>query len=232
MNIRSVAQDPVKVLVVEDESTIAANLMQYLELRGYQADIAYDGPGAKVRIAAEAWDVIVLDIGLPHADGFHVLLHLREHLLLPTPVLILTARGELESRLKGFGLGADDFLQKPFALAEVEARIQALYRRASGQVVAQTSIAGGLQLDRRSRRVSVNDRPVRLMPRSMQILERLMREPGAVVHRLELERLLWPQGDHPPDGLRSQIYLLRRALSDAGFDGLETVHGVGFRINP
>jgi DNA-binding response OmpR family regulator len=220
----------IKVLVVEDESTIAANLLQYLEMRGHDVDIAYDGPTAMSRIGAESWDVIVLDIGLPRADGFQVLHHLRERLILATPVLILTARGELDARLRGFDLGADDYLPKPFALAEVEARVQALHRRASGSVVAQASEAGALRLDRRTRQVSVEGKPLRLMPRSMQLLERLMREPGTVVHRAELERMLWPEGDQPPDALRGQIYLLRRALGEAGYDGVETVHGVGFRL--
>jgi DNA-binding response OmpR family regulator len=220
----------IKVLVVEDESTIAGNLLQYLEMRAYQGDVAYDGPAAMARIAAESWDVIILDIGLPRADGFQVLHHLRENLLLATPVLILTARGDLDARLQGFRLGADDYLQKPFALAEVVARVEALHRRATGQVVAQASQAGPLRLDRRTRQVTVDGRVLKLMPRSMQLLERLIRDPGEVVLRSELERILWPDGCPAGDALRGQVYLLRRTLADAGFDGLETVHGVGFRL--
>lgn len=230
MNAAVESGNGIKVLVAEDELTIAGNLLQYLEMRGYAVDIAYDGPAAITRLATESWDVIVLDIGLPRADGFQVLHHLREHLLLATPVLILTARGELDARLRGFRLGADDYLQKPFALAEVAARIEALHRRATGRVVAQASLAGPLRLDRRTRQVSVDGKPLKLMPRSMQLLERLIREPGEVVHRAELERILWPDGDPPADALRGQAYLLRRALADAGYDGLETVHGVGFRL--
>ncbi len=221
-----------KVLVVEDEMTIAANLHQYLEIRGFLVDLAYDGQAAIARISAESYDVILLDIGLPRADGFQVLEALRRRLLLATPVLLLTARGELDTRLQGFEHGADDFLVKPFALAEVEARLLALHRRATGAVVSQESRAGNLRLDRRTRAVHVGDQPVRLMPRSMLILERLMRDPGEVVGRRELEHLLWPDDDGPPDALRSQVYLLRRALSEAGYDGFETVHGVGFRLRP
>jgi DNA-binding response OmpR family regulator len=220
----------IKVLVVEDELTIAGNLLQYLELRGHRPDVAYDGPAAMGRLDAEGWDVIVLDIGLPRADGLQVLHHLRERLLLSTPVLILTARGELDAKMRGFSMGADDYLQKPFALAEVEARVQALHRRASGDVVPQALVCGELRLDRRTRQVSVADRPLKLMPRSMQLLERLIQKPGEVVRREELERLLWAGGDAPDDALRGQVYLLRRALSEAGYDGLETVHGVGVRL--
>src|SRR5690606_29044234 len=162
------------------------------------------------------------------ADGYQVLHQLRERLLLPTPVLILTARTELDAKVRGFGMGADDYLLKPFALVEVEARIRALHRRASGSVVPQASLAGNLRLDRRTRQATVADRPVKLMPRSMQLLERLIREPGEVVRREELERLLWPEGEPPGDALRGQVYLLRRSRSEAGYEGLETVHGVGF----
>lgn len=219
-----------RVLVIEDDSTIAGSLLQYLTMRDYQADVAYDGPAAIAKVAAATWDVVILDIGIPLIDGFQVLHHMRECLLLAAPVLILTACGELDARLRAFSLGADDCLQRPYALAELEARIQALHRRASGSVVAQASEAGPLRLDRRTRIVSVNGKELRLMPRSLQILERLMRQPGEVVDRAELERLLWPERDYPPDALRGQVYLLRRALGEAGYDGLETVHGVGFRL--
>ena len=127
-------------------------------------------------------------------------------------------------------MGADDYLLKPFALVEAEARIHALHRRASGNVVPQASVAGDLRLDRRTWQATVADRPVKLMPRSMLLLERLIREPGEVVRREELERLLWPESEPPGDALRGQVYLLRRALSEAGYEGLETVHGVGFRV--
>jgi DNA-binding response OmpR family regulator len=108
--------------------------------------------------------------------------------------------------------------------------VLALHRRASGTVVTDVLRAGELTLDRRTRDVRVGGRNVKLMPRSMQILELLMRDPGRVVTRAELEAALWP--DDPPDNdtLRSQIHLLRRALSQAGYDGLETVHGVGYRL--
>lgn len=222
--------DGIKVLIVEDEMSLAANLHDFLAMRGFIVDLAYDGLAASARVAAETFDLIVLDLGLPRADGFHVLATLRGKLLRETPVLILTARGELESRLKGFEAGADDYLPKPFALAEVEARLLALHRRATGAIVDKESRLGALRLDRRTRDVHVGDHPVRLMPRAMLLLERLMRAPGEVVSRRELERLLWPDEDAAPDALRSQVYLLRRALSEAGYDGLETVHGVGFRL--
>jgi DNA-binding response OmpR family regulator len=223
--------DPsLKILVVEDDLTIAANLLDYLSLRGHRPDVAYDGAAAIQRLGQETQDVIVLDLGLPRADGFAVIEVARRRLLLSTPILVLTARDALEARLDAFALGADDYVSKPFSLAEVEARIIAQYRRTTGTVVASVSHIGELRFDRRTREASVAGRPVRLMPRSLILLERLMRDPGELVDRRELERLLWPGEDGSPDALRSQLYLLRRSLVEAGYDGLETVHGVGVRL--
>ena len=218
------------MLIVEDERTIAGNLAEYLESHGHPVDIAYDGPAAMARLSSETFDVIVLDLGLPRADGLQVLQHLRHTLGVATPVLVLTARDQLANKLESFAAGADDHLTKPFALAEVQTRIVALHRRASGAVVTSVVRAGILELDRRTRMVRVGEAPLRLMPQSMRILELLLRDPGRVITRAELEAALW--ADDPPetDALRSQIHLLRRALVQAGYDGLETVHGVGYRL--
>ena len=150
---------------------------------------------------------------------------------LASPVLILTARDELDSKLACFALGADDYLDKPFSLAELEARVAALHRRAIGAVVADIAITGapagpanaaGFGGGRASSSGAASD----------AILDYLLRDPGRVVTRPKLEALLWPDGERDSDVLRSQIHLLRRALSDAGYDGLETVHGVGYRLRP
>jgi len=219
-----------RVLIVEDEATIALNCVTFLELHGYSVDIAYDGPAAIAQLSSTTFDVVVLDLGLPRLDGTQVLDHMRRRLGIATPVLVLTARDELNSKLGCFELGADDYLAKPFALAELEARIRALHRRATGSVVSDVVTAGSLRFDRRTRAVSVGDAPVRLPPRPMRILDCLLRDPGRIVTRAELESLLWPDGERESDVLRSQVHLLRRALSDAGYDGLETVHGVGYRL--
>ena len=221
-----------RILIVEDEATIARNCVTFFELQGYAVDIAYDGAAAVTRLATDTFDVVVLDLGLPRMDGKRVLDHMRRQLSLATPVLILTARDELDSKLACFALGADDYLAKPFSLAELEARVAALHRRATGAIVDDVAVAGTLRLDRRTRSVSVQGVPVHLPPRPMRILDYLLRDPGRVVTRAELESLLWPDGERESDVLRSQIHLLRRALSDAGYDGLETVHGVGYRLRP
>lgn len=228
---QSAAASHCRILIVEDEATIARNCVTFLELQGHPVDIAHDGPAAIALLTSNTFDVVVLDLGLPRIDGKRVLDHLRRQLGLATPVLILTARDELDSKLACFALGADDYLTKPFSLAELEARVTALHRRATGAVVADVASAGELRLDRRTRSVSVRGALVHLAPRPMRILECLLRDPGRVVTRAELEALLWPDGERESDVLRSQVHLLRRALSDAGYDGLETVHGVGYRLH-
>lgn len=220
-----------RVLVVEDEHTIARNLVEYLEARGHPVDIAYDGPAALLQLAQHTFDVVVLDLGLPRLDGQQVLQQMRARLGLNTPVLVLTARDALASKQACFEAGADDYLLKPFALAEVAWRVLALHRRARGQVVSECLRAGPLSLDRRTREVRVGETLVRLTPRSMQVLELLMRDPGRVMPRTEMEQALWPDDPPDSDALRSQIHLLRRALAAAGYEGLDTVHGVGWRLS-
>ncbi|GAP35217.1 response regulator transcription factor [Piscinibacter sakaiensis] len=231
MNAGGLAEARAHVLVVEDEQTIARNVVEYLELHGHRVDVAYDGAAALALLARQTVDVVVLDIGLPRLDGQEVLRQLRGRLRLAVPVLMLTARDALASKAACFEAGADDYLVKPFSLAELALRVKALHRRASQAVTGDALVVGPLRLDRRTREVHVGERPVHLPPRALQLLERLMRDPGRVVPRAELEAALWP--DDPPDGdaLRGQIHLLRRALAQAGYDGVETRHGIGWRLH-
>lgn len=218
------------MLVVEDEPTLAANLHDYLSARGFEVDLARDGTAAIARLETDPYDAIVLDLGLPRLAGTEVLERLRRRLGLPLPVLVLTARDALGDKLDVFALGADDYLVKPVALAEVAARLAAMHRRTRGTVVEATLVAGPLELDRARWEVRIAGRALRLMPMSMRLLERLMRDAGRVVPRAELEATLWPHDLPDGDPLRGQVHLLRRALSAAGFEGLETVHGVGWRL--
>jgi DNA-binding response OmpR family regulator len=219
-----------RVLIVEDDATIAGNLYSFLEARGFVPDAAYDGRAAVSMLTSEHFDVVILDVGLPGMDGYSVLRALRTEHMLPVPVLMLTARDELDDKLAGFSHGADDYLTKPFALAEVEARLHALIQRASGAVGTPIRRWGSLSYDSRTRLLTVKGRPVHLTRKSCMIMDALLRDPGRVVPRVELESLLW--GSEPPssDALRSQVHLLRKALADAGFDGIETVHGTGWRL--
>lgn len=219
-----------RVLIVEDDATIAGNLYSFLEARGFAPDAAYDGRAALSLLTSQHFDVVILDVGLPGMDGYGVLRALRTEHMSPVPVLMLTARDELDDKLAGFSHGADDYLTKPFALAEVEARLHALIQRASGAVGTPVRRWGALSYDSRTRAVAVGAQSVHLTRKSCMILDALLRDPGRVVPRAELESLLW--GNEPPssDALRSQVHLLRKALADAGFDGIETVHGTGWRL--
>ncbi len=221
---------PPRLLIVEDDATIGGNLYAFFEARGFSPDVAYDGNSAMHRLSSDAFDVVILDVGLPGTDGLNVLHRLRNELALSVPVLLLTARDDISDKLSGFARGADDYVTKPFSLVEVEARIRALIARAAGRVATPVRVFGPLQLDARRHELRVHGALVRITPKGWGILEALMRDPGSVVSRGEIEHALW--GDESPenDALRSQIHLLRRALADAGFDGIETVHGIGFRL--
>lgn len=220
-----------RVLVIEDEPTLAANLHDYLSSRGFEVDLARDGEAALALAGTGTVDAIVLDLGLPKLSGTEVLARLRRRLGVAVPVLVLTARDALGDKLDAFALGADDYVVKPAPLAEIAARLAAMHRRTRGAVVEGTLVAGPIELDRSRWTVRVAGRPLRLMPMSMRLLERLMRDAGRVVPRAELEAALWPDDLPDGDALRGQVHLLRRALAVAGFDGLETVHGVGWRID-
>lgn len=219
-----------RLLIVEDDPTIAGNLFAFFESRGFTVDAAYDGRTALHRLSTESFEAVILDVGLPAIDGLAVLHRLRNELGLAVPVLLLTARDEIGDKLAGFSHGADDYVTKPFVLVEIEARLRALLARASGRVAAPLRQLGPLRLDSRRHQLHVDATEVRLTPKGWCIIELLMRDPGRVVPRSEIEHALW--GDDPPetDALRSQVHLLRKALAEAGFDGIETVHGIGFRL--
>ncbi len=218
-----------RILLVEDDKLLGDGVQAGLAQAGFNVDWVRDGIAAELALQTGEYAGVVLDLGLPRLSGLDLLARLRRGGN-KVPVLILTARDRVEDRIKGLDAGADDYLVKPFALAEVAMRIDALRRRSRGEVVENVLRAGALTLDRRTREASIDGRPLHLMPRSQRILEILLHDPGRVVPRAELEAALWPNDPPESDALRSQIHLLRRALSRAGFDDLETVHGIGYRI--
>lgn len=222
---------PYSVLIVEDEPSIAENLFLALDAQGYVVDMVRDAASALHRVEQEAYDVILLDVGLPGMDGLRLLRALREDMQLAVPVLLLTARATLEDKLAGFGHGADDYLVKPFAMEEVFVRVKALIRRT--RQLSDTALVlryGPLSYAVAHQRVCVNGQAVRLPRKSVLILELLMRYAGRVAPRQKLEELLW-QGEPPSaDALRSQVHLLRKQLVGHGYDGIETVHGVGWKL--
>jgi DNA-binding response OmpR family regulator len=219
-----------RVLVIEDNPDVAANIGDYLEDKGHVVDFALDGISGLHLAVTQTMDVIVLDIMLPGMDGLTLCRRFREESDRSIPILMLTAKDTLEDKLEGFGAGADDYLLKPFALEELEARLRALVRR-WGPAAASVIEVGAVRVDMGRRQVTHDGRSVHLNRTCYRILLELMRAAPKVVTREDLEHLLW--GDYKPasDALRSHIYALRKALDVAGEGApIETVVGVGFRM--
>lgn len=217
-----------RLLVIEDHPDILANVVDFLEAAGHIVDCAGNGPGGLHLALTGHYDLIVLDVMLPGMDGYQVCRSLRDSGS-QTPVIMLTARDALDDRLHGLRTGADDYLIKPFALAELEARIEAVLRRTLG--TRQRLQVADLVLDLDTWRVTRAGQTLRLNPACLKLLEVLMRKSPGIVRREALETALW--GDDPPasDSLRSHLHLLRQAV-DRPFTRLllHTVHGVGYRL--
>ena len=218
-----------RLLLAEDEPDLAASVGEYLEARGHEIDFAIDGRMALNLVEANSYDVLILDLTLPRLDGLEVCRQLKVQAE-PPLVLMLTARSSLEERLEGFEAGADDYLPKPFALAELDARLQALGRR--GRVSGQVELTfANLRVCAASRRVRWGETLVRVTPTGFRILECLTLKAPALVSRLELAEELWGSGASESASLRSHLYQLRRSLDLVGAAGLvETLHGEGYRL--
>ena len=217
-----------RILVVEDNRDILANIADYLDLKGYLVDCAQDGLRGLQLATSQPYDLIVLDIMLPGLDGYQLCRRLRQEARLETPIIMLTARDLLEDRLQGFDAGADDYLVKPFALSELQARMEAVLRRSRGGVRRLLQVAD-LSYDLDTLQVQRAGQPIRLNPLGLKLLAILMQRSPAVVRRDALEAALW--GDECPDSdsLRSHIHLLRQAIDKPfGHPLLHTVHGVGY----
>lgn len=219
-----------RILIIEDNAELAANIGDYLEAAGHAADFAAHGRHGLDLARAGEFDAIVLDLNLPGLDGVELCDALRRDGS-DIPVLMLTARDTLPERLEGFGAGADDYLVKPFSLAELLARLTALARRASGGVGRRRLALADLEYDPETLRARRGGRELRLQPVQRRLLELLLRNSARVVRRSELERVVW--GESPPQGdaLRAHIHLLRNAV-DRGHEVklLHTVPGVGYRL--
>ncbi|WP_027070581.1 response regulator transcription factor [Novilysobacter defluvii] len=219
------------VLLIEDNRNISEMMGEYLESRGFEIDYAADGLDG-YRLAAEnSYDVIVLDLMLPRLDGVEVCKRLREEARKSTPVLMLTARDTLDEKLTGLSAGADDYLTKPFAVQELEARLRALIRRERRQVGGEVLKVADLVLDPASLRVTRGGAELQLSPIGLRLLTILMRESPRVVSRQEIEREIWGNGLPDSDTLRSHLYNLRKTI-DKPFDKqlLHTVQSAGYRI--
>jgi DNA-binding response OmpR family regulator len=220
----------VRILVIEDNRDILANILDYLQLKGFTVDCAQDGLSGLHLASTGHYDLIVLDIMLPGIDGYQLCKRLREDGQNDVPILMLTARDALDDRLQGLQAGADDYLIKPFALSELVARIQAILRRSQGSRKRQLQV-GDLLYDLDTLHVSRAGQPLKLNPIGLKLLAVLMQKSPAVVRREALEEALWGDDCPDSDSLRSHIHQLRQVL-DKPFATplLHTLHGVGYRL--
>jgi DNA-binding response OmpR family regulator len=220
------------VLVVEDERKVAEALCEGLTPEGFDVVVEHNGEGAFFRISTERFDIILLDIGLPCLSGLDVLRASRDRDV-RTPVLLLTARDAVAERVEGLDAGADDYLVKPFAFAELLARMRALLRRGNAGYVGILH-AGDLMIDVPSRRVERAGRAIEVTGREFELLEYLVRHRGEVVSRELLARDVWrePARSTPLDNVIDvHLTRLRRKLDEAGQPPLiQTIRGVGFVI--
>lgn len=218
-----------RILVIEDNRDILANILDYLSARGYETDCAQDGLSGLHLAATNPYDLIVLDIMLPGLDGYQLCRRLREDARLETPIIMLTARDALQDRLQGLDAGADDYLVKPFALSELAARIQSVLRRSRGRT--RKLRAASLAYDLDTLEITREGHQLHLSPAGRKLLELLMRKSPAVVSREELQTVLWGDEGSDNDSLRSHIHQLRQVV-DRPFSKplILTVHGSGYRL--
>jgi len=220
--------DSMRVLVVEDETKTASFIRKALQADGFAADILHNGEDALLAVGTTPFDVVVMDIMLPGRDGLSVLQQMR-HRKIMTPVLLLTARGEVTERVAGLNAGADDYLSKPFALAELIARVRALGRRVTEAKAVVLRLAD-LTLDTVTREVRRAGQLIDLAPREYRLLEFLMRSSGRVRGRMAIVEGVWDYDFDPGTNL-VDVYIMRlREKIDAGFELklLHTVRGVGY----
>ncbi len=220
-----------RILVIEDEAQLARHIVRALDRHGHIASAQHDGADGLSTALSEPPDLIVLDLNLPSLDGLSVLAKLREAQS-PARVLILTARGDVEHRVRGLKAGADDYLAKPFSMDELVARIEALGRRGATPTAADLLKVADLHMDVQHRRVTRAGKAIALSPREFDVLHVLMQEPGRVFSRTELSERVW-QRDHEYDTRTVEIFIARlRKKVDSEFDEalIQTLRSVGYTI--
>jgi two-component system, OmpR family, response regulator len=215
-----------RVLVAEDDTVLADGLCRSLRKGGYAVDWVTSGTDADSALTAQAYDLLILDLGLPRLTGMEVLKRLRSRQS-ALPVLILTAADSIEQRVRGLDLGADDFMAKPFALSELEARVRALVRRAMG-AGSTTLRVGSLVYDQVSRTAVLNDQPLELSARETGLLEVLLQRAGRLVSKEQIVDQLCEWGDEVShNAIEVYMHRLRRKLEGGGIR-IATVRGLGY----
>jgi len=220
------------ILLVEDNHDIAAMVGDHLEMAGHEVDFAADGiTGLHLAVTGE-FDAIVLDLMLPGMDGVEICRKLRNEAGKLTPILMLTARDTLEDKVAGLDAGADDYLVKPFEIEELDARLRAMLRRASGEVAAEVLRIGELEVNTGTLQVKREGKSIMLTPIGLKLLIALLKASPRVLSRQTLERAVWGNIAPDSDALRSHLYNLRKAI-DKPFEKpmLHNVPGLGYRLS-
>lgn len=219
------------LLLVEDDEALGEVVCRGLRAGGFRVDWAQDGEAAFDRACEGVYDVIVLDLMLPGMSGLELLAELRQTGV-RTPVLCLTARGTVEDRVEGLDAGADDYLVKPFAFAELLARLRALLRRPADARNPEALLAGNLRMSPQAHAVLVDDRQVDVPLREFDVLEYLLRNAGQVLTRDQILARVWGSlGEPRANVAEATVSRLRRRLAAAGWDGaIVAVPGIGYRL--
>jgi two-component system copper resistance phosphate regulon response regulator CusR len=219
-----------KILVVEDEHKIANSIKQGLEQENFIVDVAYDGTEGYDLAVSEEYDVIILDRLLPEIEGVKLIKKIRAKDI-HTPVLFLTAKGQIEDRVEGLNAGADDYLAKPFAFSELLARVRALGRRPKN-TISSTLVLDDLSLDVNTYEVKRNGRVIQLSNKEFSLLEYLMRHPRQIIKKDQIIRQIWNyDADVLPNSVEVYIKHLRDKI-DKGFERklIHTIRGFGYKL--
>jgi two-component system OmpR family response regulator len=217
-----------KILLVEDDAVLADGLTHVLSQSGYEITCAMAGAQAERCLQAQDFDLIILDLGLPDRDGGDILRELRARKI-PVPVLILTARDEVDDKIRGFEGGADDYLAKPFDLRELEARIRALIRRSYGGF-GHAIVVGRLSLDTVNHQILADDKPISLSAREYGVLEALMLQAGRVVSKDRIAQRLSVRSEELGDNaIEVYVHRLRKRIEQSGVR-IRTVRGLGYLL--
>lgn len=219
-----------KILIVEDDKSIVRLLVSYLRKKGYETDVAFNGKGACDMVKSKPFDLIILDLGLPDIDGTLVCDEIRKKL--DIPIIILTARGQIDDKIKGLDVGADDYLVKPFDNKELKARIEALARRDHKLFVkGNCLVAGPLFMNVKEHRVLLDDVEVELTKKEYALLEYLLRNKNQILSRLQILSHVWDQNvDTFTNTVDVHVASLRKKIENGKYSFIKTLHGVGYML--